>query len=136
MKCSPPPARDHRMVRINLPFDSSLLLAPPWSGLPPVVQIVLLVLLGLVPLLLIVALYRYELKLVPPLTALLLLGLRVGVLTLIVLLVGLRPVYARDVTSNVPGTIFVVVDRSDSMDVADPQRTAEEKLRLARALNL
>jgi hypothetical protein len=124
------------MVRINLPFDSSLLLAPPWSGLPPVVQIALLVLLGLVPLLLIIALYRYELKLVPPLTALLLLGLRVGVLTLIVFLVGLRPVYARDVTSNVPGTIYVVVDRSDSMDVADPQRTADEKLRLARALNL
>ncbi len=124
------------MYRVPLPFDSSLLLAPQWAGLSPVLQIGLLALLVLLPLVLIVTLYRYELKLVPPLAALLLLGLRIGVLTLLVFLVGLQPVYARDVTSNVPGRILVVVDRSDSMDVADPQRTPEEKLRLAMALKL
>jgi hypothetical protein len=124
------------MYRIRLPFDSSLLLAPPWSGLPPIVQVGLLILLGLVPLLLIVALYRYELKLVPPLVALVLLALRSSVLILIVFIVGFQPIYARDVTTNLPGRILVVVDRSDSMDVADPQRTAEEKQRLARALHL
>src|SRR5262249_59770106 len=70
--CQRPP----RMFRIRLPADTSLLLAPQWSGLPPALQIVLLVLLAVVPLALVVALYRYELKLVPPRLALLPLPLR------------------------------------------------------------
>src|ERR1019366_4552631 len=35
-----------------------------------------------------------------------------------------------------PGRVLVAVDRSDSMDVADPQRPAVDKLRLVRALHL
>src|SRR5438477_7760945 len=125
------------MYRIRLPAeDTNLLLAPQWSGLSPALQIGLLVLLALVPLALVLTLYRYELKLVPTPVALLLLGLRVAVLSLIVFLVGFQPVYARDVRSELPGGILVVVDRSDSMGVADPQRTPAEKLRLARALKL
>ena len=37
---------------------------------------------------------------------------------------------------TLPGRVLVAVDRSDSMDVADPQRPPVEKLRLARALKL
>src|SRR5262249_16307566 len=81
-------------------------------------------------------LYRYELRLVPRSAALVLLGLRVAVLALIVFLVGFQPVYARDVKFDLPGRILVAVDRSDSTDVADPQRTPLERLRLARALRL
>jgi hypothetical protein len=125
------------MVRICLPApDTSLLLAPLGSHLSPALQIALLVLLAVVPLALVLTLYRYELKLVSPPVALLLLGLRIAVLALLVFLVGFQPIYARDVTFAQPGRVLVVVDRSDSMDVADPQRTPEEKLRLAQALKL
>jgi hypothetical protein len=125
------------MLRLRLPADdTSLLLAPQWSGLPTALQVALLALLAAVPLALVAALYRYELKLVPRAVALVLLGLRVAVLALIVFLVGFQPVYARDVKFDLPGRILVAVDRSDSTDVADPQRTPAEKLRLARALKL
>jgi hypothetical protein len=125
------------MLRLRLPADdTSLLLAPLGAGLSPALQVALLVLLAAVPLALVAALYRYELRLVPRAAALVLLGLRVAVLALIVFLVGFRPVYARDVKYDLPGRVVVAVDRSDSMDVADPQRTPLEKLRLARALGL
>jgi len=125
------------MLRLRLPADdTSLLLAPLGSGLPTALQVALLVLLAVVPLALVAALYRYELRLVPRSAALVLLGLRVAVLALIVFLVGFQPVYARDVKFDLPGRILVAVDRSDSTDVADPQRTPLERLRLARALRL
>ena len=66
----------------------------------------------------------------------LLLGLRVIVLVLILFLLGLQPVYARTHTEELPGRVLVAVDRSDSMDVTDPQRPAVEKLRLALALKV
>src|SRR5262249_17628325 len=59
-----------------------------------------------------------------------------AVLGIILFLVCLQPVYARDRTIGLPGRVLVAVDRSDSMDVSDPQRTPAEKLRLARALRL
>ena len=125
------------MYRIRLPVpDSSLLLAPQGSSLPPALQMALLVLLAVVPLLLVVTLYRYELELVPRTAALLLLGLHSAVLTLLVFLVGFQPIYAREVTLAQPGRVLVFVDRSASMDVADPQRTPLEKERLAQALHL
>ncbi len=126
------------MFRISLPFlpDAHLLLTPQWPGLPPTLRILLLCLLCTTPIALVLWLYRYELRLVPRSVASVLLGLRLLVLALLLFLVCLQPVYAQDRTDGVPGRVLVAVDRSDSMEVADPQRTPAEKLRLARALKL
>src|SRR5262245_49344239 len=120
------------MFTIPLPLpDSSLVMAPPWSHMPAVLQGLILALVCVVPLALILWLYRYELKLVSGGTALLLLGLRLVALAVLLLLVCLQPIYARERTINLPGRVLVVVDRSTSMDVADTQRSPAEKLRLA-----
>src|SRR5215469_7343228 len=121
-------------VRLR-PFDADLLLTPQWEG-PPLLKWGLFLLVCGVPLALVVWLYRYELRLVKRPTALGLLGLRVVALVLILFLACLQPIYARSRTEGLPGRVLVAVDRSDSMDVADPQRPAVEKLRLARALKL
>src|SRR5262245_4933267 len=117
-------------------LDADLLLSPPWSGLPPALPYPLLALVCLGPLALLAWLYAYELRLVSRLSASGLLGLRLVVLTLLLLLVCLQPVYARTRTEQLPGRVLVVVDRSWSLDVADPQREPVDKLRLARALKL
>lgn len=123
--------------RLSLPFDlGDLLLTPQWPGLPWAVRFGLIALVCVLPLGLVLWLYRYELRLVSRFTATSLLGLRLVVLVLLLALVCLQPVHARDTTFGLPGRVLVAVDRSDSMDVADPQRTPPEKLRLARALKL
>jgi hypothetical protein len=125
------------MFRIPLPFhDAALLLIPRWGELPPPAQIALHLLIALVPLALVLSLYRYELRLVSRVTAAALLGFRVLVLALVLFLVLLQPVESREVSTPLPGRVLVAVDRSDSMDVADPQRPVAEKLRLAKALHL
>jgi hypothetical protein len=125
------------MYRIPLPArDSALLLIPRWGDLPGPLQLALLVLLCLVPVALVVWLYRYELRLVARSTASLLLVLRLVALFLLLFLVLLQPVVGRTVTQDLPGHVLVAVDRSDSMDVNDPQRPPVDKLRLARALHL
>jgi hypothetical protein len=125
------------MYSLKLPSDlGDLLLTPQWAGLNPALQWGILLAVCLVPLALILWLYRYELQLVPRLTATGLLGLRLTVLVLILLLVCLQPIYARTKTDGLPGRILVAVDRSDSMEIADPQRPPADKLRLARGLRL
>jgi hypothetical protein len=123
--------------RLSLPYDlGDLLLTPQWPGLPAAVRLGLIALVCVVPLILVLWLYRWELRLVSRVTALALLALRLVVLLLLLSLVCLQPVLARDRTFGLAGRVLVAVDRSDSMDVADPQRTVAEKLRLARALKL
>jgi hypothetical protein len=125
------------MHRIGFPgTDASLLLSPRWGDLPAFGQWTLLALLVGVPLLLVVLLYRYELRLIKRGLAITLLGLRIIVLLMILFLLGLQPVYARMHTEELPGRVLIAVDRSDSMDVTDPQRPAVEKLRLALALKV
>src|SRR5579872_3528993 len=115
------------MKAIPLPYDlGKLLLIPQWPWMDPVLRGALFVLLCIVPLGLMVWLYRYEMRLVPRVTATALLALRVVVLALILFLICLQPVHARDRTEGRPGFFLVAVDRSDSMDVADPQRRSEE----------
>jgi hypothetical protein len=125
------------MFLLKLPFDlGDLLLTPPWPGLPPAARAALTAAVCLLPLALILWLYRSELRLVSRLTAGALLSLRLAVLVLILLLVCLQPVYARTRTHTLPGRVLVAVDCSESMHVADPQRSPADKLRLARALRL
>jgi hypothetical protein len=125
------------MVRIPLPFkDSSLLLIPRWGELGLAMQIALLALMAVIPVLLVLWLYRSELRLVRPSAALGLLTLRLVVLVLLWCVLSLQPIVARTSTEELPGRVLVAVDRSNSMGVRDPQRSALEKLRLARALKL
>jgi hypothetical protein len=125
------------MFNVRLPSDwGEVLLTPQWIGLSPLLQMLLIAAVCLVPLGLILWLYRYELRLVSRLRASGLLGLRLLVLVLMLLLVCFQPIYARTSKSELPGRILVAVDCSDSMGVVDPQREPVEKLKLARALRL
>src|SRR4051812_37026537 len=123
------------MFRISLPFtDWSLLLSPRWGDMGSAAQVTLLALLGLVPVALVVWLYRYEMRLIRRSTAVLFLGLRLVVIALLWCVVGLQPVLARSTTEELAGRVLIAVDQSGSMNVPDPQRPRLDKLRLARAL--
>ncbi len=125
------------MHRVPLPFtDAYLLLSPRWADLPTPGRAALLLLLCLLPAALVVGLYRFELRLVNRGAAVGLLALRLVVLAVLLLLVGFQPIFARSHVEELPGRVLIAVDRSDSMDVADPQRPAADKLRLALALKL
>jgi hypothetical protein len=128
------------MYSIRLPFtDTAVLFSLPGSDLPGWQRaglLLLVLLLCLVPLALVVWLYRYELHLVRRITALRLLALRLLLVILLLAVVCLQPIVGHSTTIEHPGRVVIAVDRSASMDATDPQRTALEKLRLARAFNL
>src|SRR5688500_12084603 len=84
-----PAAAGDPMFRVPLPADDTYLLLVPRFGGPA------LALLLVVPLALVLWLYRYELKLIHRLPALVLLGLRCVVLVLLWLIAGLQPTVAR-----------------------------------------
>jgi hypothetical protein len=122
---------------MTIPFtDYRLLFSPRWSELPSAVQAILLLVLCVVPVILMIWLYRYELKLVYKTTALGLLSLRLGVLAFLIFILGLQPVVAHIPIESLPGRVLIAVDHSDSMEARDPQRSLLDKLLLARALNL
>jgi hypothetical protein len=124
------------MLRFDLPFtETSLLLHPRFGDRAAIVQILLL-LLCLVPIGLVGWLYRYELRMVRPLAARLLLALRLLVVTMLIVLVAFQPVAAHTESETLRGRVVVGLDRSDSMTIPDPQRPLAEKLRLARTLHL
>src|ERR671930_464527 len=110
------------MLRIPLRFrDSALLLVPRWGDLDTPWQVAALALLGLVPVVLVLWLYRYELRVVRRSTAAGLLALRLLVLALLWCVVALQPIVAHFSTEHLPGRVLVAVDRSNSMGVPDPQ---------------
>jgi hypothetical protein len=124
------------MLRIDLPFsDGALLLQPRFAESSLALQI-LAGLIGILPFVLIGWLYRTELRLVRLVVARALLVLRLSVVGLVLVLIGFQPVLARTITETVPGRVVVAVDRSESMGIADPQRSLAEKLKLVRALRL
>ena len=92
--------------------------------------------LCVVPVVLVLWLYRYELRLVRRRAAVCLLGLRLVAILLLVFLICLQPILARSSSEELHGRVLIAVDRSGSMDVADPQRPTVDKLRLALALHL
>ena len=128
------------MIHIPLPWflfgDRSLFLSFPGSEFPLVLRIGFFLLCVGVPIALVLWLYRYEAKLVRTKTALTLLGLRLAALCLLLFLGLLQPIIVRHTRQELPGRVVVAVDRSDSMNVTDPQRPAVEKLRLARMFKL
>jgi len=125
------------MATLSLPgSDVSLLLTLPMVGWPLPARLALVVVLCAVPLGLLVVLYRLELRLVSRSLACVLLGLRLSVLLVLLGLVCLQPIVAREVQQVVPGRVIVAVDRSASMDIRDPHRSKGDQLRLARILDL
>ncbi len=127
------------MFSLSLPWPFlgwTLLLTPRWGEFGVPWQATLLAASCLVPLALIGWLYRYELKLVSCFSSLVLLATRIVALAALLFLVLLQPIFAFTRTWEEPGRVLVAVDRSQSMDVADPQRKPVDKLRLARALGL
>lgn len=124
------------MFRIPLPWpDTHLLLTPRWADLSWLGTIAVLILVVLPPLL-VLTLYRYEMRLIKRSTALTLLTLRLCALAFLLLIALLQPIVVRTTTEELPGKLIVAVDRSDSMDVTDPQRPPIDKLRLAKALGV
>ena len=93
-------------------------------------------LLGIVPLVLLVWLYLYEIRLVQSWAAVGLLGLRLVVLGLLWFIVCWQPTLIRPRVKGHKHQVIVVVDYSDSMNVTDPQRTPLEKLLLAKVLQI
>ena len=120
-------------------FDSDrfLELAPRWGDTPGFGDWAPWVLLGGIPAGLILWLYRYELKIVGGFAARALLTLRLVVLSLLLFLVLWQPrVGGAPATEKTSDRVLVVIDRTGSMEVGDPQRPPLEKLKLARALKL
>ena len=125
------------MLKFRLHSDDTfLILAPRWADLGLVWQVGLLALFLFVPLGLIVWLYRYELRLIPLAHACGVLCLRLAILLTLWLVIGLQPHLAHIHVEETPSRVRVAVDLSASMDVADPQRSQEEKAALIRALKL
>ncbi|MCI0642219.1 MAG: VWA domain-containing protein [Gemmataceae bacterium] len=125
------------MLRIPLPWENwYLLLAPRFGELPAAGQGALLALFLLVPIGLSVWLYRNELRLVARRAALLLLLLRLCLLFILGVVTGFQPTLAYYYEEELPSRVLVAVDVSRSMNVADTQRTAEEKDTLGAALGL
>jgi len=123
----------------DVPFTSTgthLVLTPRWGELSTPLDALACGSLLLLPLVLALWLYRRELRLVHPLVASLLLMLRLLVLGSVIFLVGFQPIIENSTTEELPGRVLIAVDRSESMEIADPQRTQAEKLQLARAVHV
>ncbi len=116
--------------------DTFLILAPRWADYGTAWQAGLLALSLFVPLALILWLYRHELRLISRWAASGLLLLRLSILLVIWFAVGVQPQVAQVYVTETPGRVRIAVDLSSSMDVADRQRTAEERASLQRALKL
>src|SRR5437773_2663176 len=103
------------MVRLPLPFPSggTLLLSPRWAELSGFLQVGSW-LLCLVPVLLVVWLYRSELRLVRRSVARSLLALRLVIVVGLLGLVCLQPMIAHTITEELPGRVLIAVDASES----------------------
>jgi hypothetical protein len=124
-------------IEVPVPFtDAVLRLVPRWSEWGGLAQAVSLTLFAVVPLALVLWLYRYELRLVRRAAALGLLTLRLLVIVSLWFVICLQPVFASTTVRDLPSRVLIALDISNSMNVTDPERPAVDKLKLARALRL
>lgn len=123
------------MNSLTIPYTGMTVeLSPRWgSSLPAAFPWLVL---AIIPLLLVLWLYRTELTLVSLGVARSLLALRITVIVLLLTLVCLQPQLLPAFQPKAPDRVLLLIDRTGSMDALDPQRPAIDKLRLARALNL
>jgi hypothetical protein len=124
-------------MMFKLPLDGDgafLILTPRWSDFGAAWQVGLLALTILLPLLLILCLYRYELRLVSPLAACGTLFLRLLILLVILVAIAVQPHFAHESVDETQGRVRIAVDLSASMDVADRQRTPQERAALVEVM--
>lgn len=101
------------MYRFRLPLtDWDVLLAPRWSEFSVLGQVAALLGCILVPIILVLWLYRYELKLVRMRTAVVLLMLRLLVVLSLLLVVCFQPIVAHSTTLDLPGRVLLAIDQS------------------------
>lgn len=125
------------MFRIDLPnTDAYLLLTPRLGFLSRHAQLAILGVVLIVVIYLVVRLYRSELNLVSRWQAMVLMALRLSLIAVLFLVGSLRPTLAHSTTETIPSKVLLALDRSDSMEVRDTQRSLVEKLELARGLGL
>ena len=125
------------MLPLSLPAtDATLELGWPFPGWPGFLRYGLVVVIPLAIALLLVLLSRFELRLVPFRTAIILLALRLTTLAVLFVTLFFEPQVAKVRREEVPGRVVVAVDTSDSMRVTDPHRPLAEKLLLAKHLGL
>jgi len=125
------------MTPIRLPFTDALLrLALPFPGSSTSLRVAFTLFSLGFGFVLLIWLYRYELKLISRRFAFGLLGLRLAIFASIFAMLAFEPILARSLTEEVPGRVIIAIDRSDSMKVTDPNRPAQEKLRIAKVLQL
>lgn len=84
---------------------------------------------------LIVAFYRLERSTVSRRTGFLLMGLRLGLVLLVVIMLA-QPVRSLDITRKLQRFVAILVDNSASMHVPETQLTDSEKVRLAEMLGV
>ncbi len=112
-------------------------LAPRWEELGLPLQVTCHVLACVVPLAVILFLYRHEQRFMSWLAAGTVTLMRVLVLAGLLFVLLLDPSFPmQKKPEEEPGRVVVAVDRSLSIDVPDPQRKPADKLRLALALRL
>jgi hypothetical protein len=122
------------MWRLDLGPEETLVLAPAWPGWTPAAQISVLAasLAGLM--LLLVWLARWDRQVASRRKARLVLGIRLAVALLAWSLAALQPTLVEERDDAAPTRVLFALDRSASMDTADPQRDSAEAATLAKAL--
>lgn len=125
------------MFRIDLFFtDGYLLLSPRFVDGSRIWRTIFLGCIFAFVLFLIWRIYRYELKFITRPSAIVLFLLRCVVFTLIFIAAFFQPMIRYTSTQVIPSRIVIAIDRSDSMSITDPQRSALESLELAKGLKL
>lgn len=125
------------MLSLPVPFTScSFDFALPFPGWSMWVRVPLVILAAVVLVALLGLLYRREVRLVPRRVAMLLMALRMAAVAVIFLTTAADPAFVSVTSREIPSRVLIAVDTSDSLRVADPQRPADEQLRIASALKL
>jgi hypothetical protein len=114
--------------------DTFLIFSPRWADLGETWQMSLLALMLLVPLILILFLCRYELRLISRGHAAGLLTLRLAILLVLWFTIGMQPHFAEIHTVETPSRVRVAVDLSSSMEVADLQSRESTRKQIVASL--
>jgi hypothetical protein len=125
-------------MRLNLILfsDVSLRLASPLSDLSYLAQSLVLLIAVTLFGVLVVRIYRNELRHVGLPLSLILLTLRFAAIIALCLILLFNPILVSSVKEEVKGRVLVALDCSDSMTVSDTERPLVEKLKLGKLLRL
>jgi hypothetical protein len=125
------------MLSLPIPFTaSSFDFFLPFPGLPGWARVLLVLAAAGMLALLLVLLYRFEMRAIPRWVARTLLGLRLATVAAVFLTLSFDPTLKTTTYREVPSRVLVAIDRSDSMRVTDPHRPDREKQEIAHALRM